>query len=90
MRCHVLVGRRSPWYGAKFLDVRAAEILKPTGTYCSTSRNLLIVDHFAKVGFTKVREEESGSAHREFVVEGAHLESVPVKVLKLDVDGALG
>ena len=41
-------------------DARAAGIRKLIGTYRPTERNKLVVDHYPKLGFSKVREEESG------------------------------
>ena len=39
---------------------RAAGVHKLIGSYRPTGRNKLVVDHYAKLGFEKVREEESG------------------------------
>jgi len=60
---------------------RAAGIYKLAGTYRPTERNKLVVDHYAKLGFTKVRKEESGLTRWELLVEGAAPESVPMKVV---------
>jgi FkbH-like protein len=60
---------------------RAAGIHKLTGTYKPTDRNKLVVDHYAKLGFTKVNEEESGLTRWELAVEGAEPESAPMKVV---------
>jgi predicted enzyme involved in methoxymalonyl-ACP biosynthesis len=50
------------------------------GTYRPTDRNKLVVDHYAKLGFTKVSEEESGLTRWELLVDGAEPESAPMKV----------
>jgi FkbH-like protein len=42
---------------------RNAGIRKLSGTYRRTDRNNLVVDHYAKLGFTKVSEEEAGHTH---------------------------
>jgi hypothetical protein len=39
------------------------------------------VDHYAKLGFTKTAEEESGLTRWELAVEGAEPESVPMEVI---------
>lgn len=56
-------------------------ISKLTGAYRPTERNKLVVDHYAKLGFTKVGEEESGLTRWELVVAGADPESAPMKVV---------
>lgn len=60
---------------------RASGILKLTGVYRPTDRNKLVIDHYARLGFTKTAEEESGLTHWELLVEGAAPESAPMKVL---------
>jgi FkbH-like protein len=62
---------------------RAAGISKIIGDYFPTDRNQLVVDHYSKLGFTKVREDESGSTHWELTVDGAEPESAPMKVVEL-------
>jgi FkbH-like protein len=49
---------------------REAGIHKLTGTYRPTERNQLVVDHYAKLGFNKVRQEESGLTEWDLMVEG--------------------
>jgi FkbH-like protein len=58
----------------------AAGIHKLTGAYRPTDRNKLVVNHYAQLGFTKVREEESGLTLWELLVECAAPESTPIKV----------
>ncbi|HXM65049.1 MAG TPA: HAD-IIIC family phosphatase [Terriglobales bacterium] len=60
---------------------RMAGIRKLIGAYRPTERNQLVVDHYAKLGFTKVEEDESGSTRWEFLVEDAQPESAPMKVV---------
>ena len=60
---------------------RAAGIDKLIGTYRPTDRNKLVVDHFAKLGLTKVEEEESGTTRWELLVAGADPEGAPMKVI---------
>jgi FkbH-like protein len=58
----------------------AAGIHKLIGIHRPTDRNKLVADHYARLGFTKVGEEESGSTRWELLVECAELESAPIKV----------
>ena len=60
---------------------RAAGVYKLIGTYRPTDRNKLVVDHYAKLGFTKVAAEESGLTRWELHVQGAEPESAPIKVI---------
>jgi hypothetical protein len=48
---------------------RAAGIRKLIGIYRPTERNKLVVDHYGKLGFNKVREEESGLTEWELFVD---------------------
>jgi hypothetical protein len=41
----------------------------------------LVVDHYARIGFTKAREDESGLTRWELLVAGAAPESAPMKVV---------
>jgi FkbH-like protein len=59
----------------------AAGIRKLTGAYLPSDRNKLVVDHYAKLGFTKVQEDESGLTRWELLVEGADPESAPMEVV---------
>jgi predicted enzyme involved in methoxymalonyl-ACP biosynthesis len=59
----------------------AAGIQKLIGTYRPTDRNKLVVDHFARLGFTKVGEESSGLTRWELIVEDANPEPAPMKVV---------
>jgi predicted enzyme involved in methoxymalonyl-ACP biosynthesis len=60
---------------------RAAGIQKLTSTYFPTDRNKLVVDHYARLGFTKAGEEETGQTRWELLVESADPESAPMKVV---------
>jgi FkbH-like protein len=60
---------------------RAAGVRKLTGAYLPSDRNKLVVDHYAKLGFTKVHEDDSGLTHWELLVEGADPESAPMEVV---------
>jgi FkbH-like protein len=82
MSCRVLGRKVEHMVLREILDhARASGICKLVGTYKPTDRNKLVVDHYAKLGFTKV-EEESGSTRWELLVEGAAPESAPMKIVR--------
>ena len=60
---------------------RVAGIRKLVGSYRPTDRNKLVVDHYAKLGFTKMEEEESGLTRWELIVCDAEPESAPMRVV---------
>jgi predicted enzyme involved in methoxymalonyl-ACP biosynthesis len=57
-----------------------AGICKLVGIYKPTDRNKLVLDHYAKLGFAKVQEQECGQSRWELRVEDAQLDSAPMKV----------
>ena len=65
-------------------QARRAGIHKLAGTYRPTDRNKLVVDHYSKLGFSKIAEEETGSTRWELLVEGTEPEAAPMKVISLD------
>lgn len=62
-------------------QARVAGIHKLMGVYRPTERNKLVVDHYAKLGFAKAGEEESGLTRWELLVEAADPASAPMKVV---------
>ena len=82
MSCRVL-GRKVEYMVLREIleHARAAGVHKLAGTYRPTERNKLVVDHYAKLGFTKVKEEESGLTRWELAVEDAEPESAPMKIV---------
>jgi FkbH-like protein len=60
---------------------RVAGIRKLCGVFKPTERNKLVIDHYAKLGFTKIAEEESGLTRWELIVAEANPESAPMKVV---------
>jgi len=61
---------------------RATGIEKLIGVYRPTDRNKLVVDHYARLGFAKVAEEESGLTRWELLVRAAaDPKSAPMKVI---------
>jgi FkbH-like protein len=84
MSCRVLGRKVEHMVLRKILEhARAAGIGKLSGTYRPTEKNKLVVDHYSKLGFTKVLEEESGLTRWELLVEGAEPESAPMKLISL-------
>jgi predicted enzyme involved in methoxymalonyl-ACP biosynthesis len=59
---------------------RAAGVQRLIGVYLPTERNKLVVEHYDRLGFTRVSEGEDGSTRWELAVEGADPESAPMKV----------
>jgi FkbH-like protein len=60
---------------------RAAGVEKLSGVYLPTDRNKLVIDHYAKLGFSKVAEQASDMTRWELTVEGAEPEIAPMKVV---------
>ncbi len=67
---------------------RAAGIYKVAGVYKPTDRNKLVIDHYTKLGFSKVLEEDSGLTQWELMVEGVSPESAPMKVISQGFTGS--
>ncbi len=89
MSCRVL-GRKVEHMvlGHLVRQARAAGITRITGSYIPTDRNKLVVDHYAKLGFTKVAEEETGRdetglTHWEVLVAEVKPETAPMKIVTL-------
>jgi FkbH-like protein len=82
MSCRVLGRKVENMVLREILDhARAAGIEKLIGVYKPTDRNKLVVDHYGKLGFAKIAEEESGLTRWELLVEEAEPESAPMKVV---------
>jgi FkbH-like protein len=61
---------------------RATGIRKLIGTYRPTERNQLVADHYGKLGFNKVREEESGLTEWDLLVDSTtDWEVLPMNVV---------
>lgn len=67
-------------------QARSRGIRKLLGTYKPTDRNKLVIDHYAKLGFTKIAEEDSGLTRWEFLAEDSKPEMVPMKVVSRGFD----
>ena len=82
MSCRVLGRKVEHMVLREMLDhARAASVQKLHGTYRPTERNKLVADHYARLGFTQMAQEESGLTRWELLVEGAQAESAPMKVI---------
>ena len=83
MSCRVLGRKVEHMVLRKILEhARAAGIRKLIGTYRPTERNKLVVDHYPKLGFLKMREEESGLTEWELLVESTtDWEKLPMNVV---------
>lgn len=82
MSCRVLGRRVEHMVLREILShARAAGIRVLSGVYRPTDRNKLVIDHYAKLGFTKVEEDATGLTRWELLVEGIHPESAPMKVV---------
>ena len=83
MSCRVLGRKVEHMVLRKIVEhAHTAGVHKLSGTYRPTERNKLVVDHYAKLGFTKVREEESGLTEWELIVDSTtDWEVVPMKVV---------
>lgn len=82
MSCRVLGRKVEHMVLREILEhARIAGIEKLHGVYRRTDRNKLVEDHYAKLGFTKTSEKNSGVTHWELLVEGANPEIAPMKIL---------
>jgi FkbH-like protein len=91
MSCRVLGRKVEHMVLRELLEhARAAGIKKIVGTYKPTDRNKLVVDHYAKLGFAKILEEESGLTRWEFPTNTEGPEAAPMKVVSLFAPAAEG
>ena len=82
MSCRVLGRKVEHMVLREILEhARAAGVHKLVGTYRHTDRNKLVVDHYTKLGFSKVDEKTPGLTVWELLVENANPESAPMKVV---------
>lgn len=82
MSCRVLGRKVEHMVLREILEhARAAGIGTLCGIYKATERNQLVVDHYAKLGFSKVHEEATGLTRWVFPVDGTAPESAPMRVI---------
>jgi FkbH-like protein len=91
MSCRVL-GRKAEHMVLRELleHARSAGVSKIFGTYKPTERNKLVVDHYARLGFIKILEEESGLTRWEMLTGSEGPEAAPMKVVSLFAPKAEG
>jgi len=82
MSCRVL-GRKVEHMvlGEILQHARAAGMHTLRGTYRPSERNKLVVEHYAKVGFAKVEEQDSGITRWELSVDDREPARVPMRVV---------
>jgi FkbH-like protein len=87
MSCRVL-GRKVEHMVLREINEHAltAGIHKLVGVYRPTDRNKLVVDHYAKLGFTRLVEEDTGITRWELPVDATAREHVPMKVISHGFD----
>ena len=84
MSCRVLGRKVEHMVLREILEhAKAAGIHKLTGTYKPSDRNKLVIEHYAKLGFTKTSEDASGLTRWELLVDGANPDSAPMKIVSL-------
>lgn len=82
MSCRVLGRKVEQMVLREILQhARAAGVLKLIGVYKPTDRNKLVIDHYAKLGFTKVGEDERGQTRWELLVGNTLPPSAPMKAI---------
>jgi FkbH-like protein len=82
MSCRVLGRKVEHMVLREILEhARRAGVDKITGVYIPTDRNKLVVDHYSKLGFAKIREDASGLTEWEFLVSSAAPEGAPMRVV---------
>jgi len=62
---------------------RAVGVQRLVASYFPTDRNKLVVDHYGKLGFTKILEEASGATHWEFSLDGTEPDPVPMNIIRI-------
>ena len=82
MSCRVLGRKVEDMVLREILEhARRASIRRLLGVYKPTERNELVIDHYAKLGFTKLSEESTGLTRWEFQVDGSGPKDAPMKVI---------
>lgn len=82
MSCRVLGRRVEHMVLREILEhARRSGVEKLIGVFKPTDRNKLVVDHYSRLGFTKIDEHATGATRWELTVAGADPESAPMKVV---------
>jgi FkbH-like protein len=82
MSCRVL-GRKVEFMVLREILRHASEagIRKLTGTYRATDRNKLVIDHYSKLGFSKIGGDDTELMQWELVVDQANPDGAAMKVV---------
>ena len=84
MSCRVLGRRVEHMVLRQVLEhARAAGVRTLRGSYRPTERNRLVIDHYARLGFTQTGEQPSGATEWELAVADAEPESAPMQVVSV-------
>jgi predicted enzyme involved in methoxymalonyl-ACP biosynthesis len=84
MSCRVLGrGVETMVLRAVLAQARASGVEKLRGTFRPTERNRLVVDHYAKLGFSQTGTEADGTTHWELSVAGCEPAAAPMKVVSI-------
>ncbi len=82
MSCRVLGRKVEQMVLREILQhARQAGARKLIGIYKPSDRNKLVVDHYAKLGFTKIGEDQHGQTRWELSVEAVSPPCAPMKVI---------
>lgn len=82
MSCRVLGRKAEHMILREILShARLHGISRLDGLYRATDRNKLVVDHYAKLGFTKVEEDDSGTTRWQLLVGDTRTEAARMKVI---------
>jgi FkbH-like protein len=66
-------------------NAREAGIHTLLGTYRPTEKNKLVIDHYEKLGFSKIAAEDNGLTRWEMIVDGAEPDTAPMKVVSVSL-----
>ena len=82
MSCRVL-GRQveTAVLGALVREAKKRSIATIVGRYIPTGKNALVIDHYKKLGFTKVDEQPNGETRWSLDVAGANVEEVSMTIV---------
>ena len=85
MSCRVL-GRKveEAMFESLVSALRRRGVEKVSASYRPTKKNNMVREHFDKLGWTLVREEEDGSRHYEVELSGLDLGELPLKLSGID------
>ena len=82
MSCRVLGRKVEHMVLAEILrHARARGITKLIGSYIPTDRNALVIDHYSKLGFTKISADPAGLTQWQLLVASASPDSAPMQII---------